>query len=91
MRPTKIAGINGTYRVNITRMLSYLLTRLFYRTTQDLLIDVYYDGTVTCTPTAIINVACKTDVSNFPYDEKRCTLIFGRYFNDVIFGVTFLF
>ena len=44
----------------------------------DLLFNVYYNGTVTCTPTAIIKVACETDVANFPFDEKHCKLIFGR-------------
>ena len=33
---------------------------------------------VTCTPTAIITVACTTDVGNFPFDEKQCTMTFGR-------------
>jgi hypothetical protein len=45
---------------------------------KDLLINVNYDGTVSCTPTALITVACKTDVGNFPYDEKHCTLTFER-------------
>ena len=56
--------------------------------TKDLLINIEYTGSITCTPTAIIDVACKTDVGNFPYDEKHCTLTFGRY---CLFRDLFLF
>ena len=52
--------------------------RLIFRS-KDLLIDIDSNGTVSCTPPALITLACRTDVGNFPFDEKHCTLTFGRW------------
>jgi hypothetical protein len=50
------------------------------------LINIHNDGSIFCTPPALIRVACKTDVANFPFDEKNCTLTFGRYtYNEYLF------
>jgi hypothetical protein len=81
MLPTPIAGINGTRLVDFIFIFSFniasgYLKLIFIK--KDLLVDVTYDGTVSCTPTALINVACKTDISNFPFDEKICSLSFAR-------------
>jgi hypothetical protein len=35
-------------------------------------------GNAYCTPPALLTVACKLNVANFPFDEKKCTLVFGR-------------
>ena len=83
MQPIQIVGINGNSQVNSNENKTFLykinfnLFVLFYKLYADLLIDVKYDGTVSATPTALIKVACKTDVGNFPFDEKQCTLTFG--------------
>ena len=82
MQAIEIAGINGTPQVKIILIKPHhskmFFKTLFYRIFKDLLINVNYNGTVTCTPTVIISVACKTNVKDFPYDEKNCTLTFGR-------------
>ncbi len=81
MQPIRQAGINGTRQVSclgINVPKKPAPSTLYSLLNQDLLINVNYDGTVSCTPTALVSVACKTDVANFPYDIKNCKLTFGR-------------
>ncbi len=42
------------------------------------MVNIYNDGTIKVTPTALINIACKTAVGDFPFDEKRCKITLGR-------------
>jgi hypothetical protein len=39
--------------------------------------DVDYNGNVYLSPPSLTTTICKIDVANFPYDEKRCTIVFG--------------
>jgi nicotinic acetylcholine receptor beta-1 len=56
----------------------------------DVLANVYSNGKVIFTPPALINAACKIDISNFPFDEKNCTLLLSRfYFNSYNFNFFF--
>jgi hypothetical protein len=40
--------------------------------------DVDQYGNIYLSPPSLTTTICKIDVANFPYDEKRCTIMFGR-------------
>jgi len=43
------------------------------------LADVYSNGTVYCTPPALLTTQCKLLVDYFPFDEKNCKIKFGSW------------
>ena len=76
---TQIVGISLELQVLIKKQILINILKAFnFVVYLDLLCDIFDDGTITCITTAIINSACKTDVTNFPYDEKHCILTFAR-------------
>ncbi len=81
MRLTQIVGISLELQVLIKRQILINILKAFnFVVYLDLLCDIFDDGTITCMPAAIISSMCKTDVTNFPFDEKNCHLTFGRYY-----------
>ena len=46
----------------------------------DVLAVLFPDGTVIVSPPAIITTSCSLNIENFPYDEKICTMTWGRLY-----------
>ena len=43
--------------------------------------EMDYNGNIYLSPPSLTTTICKIDVANFPYDEKHCTIMFGRLYN----------
>jgi hypothetical protein len=42
------------------------------------MVKLYPNGTVYGSPPALITTSCQLNVENFPYDEKICSMTWGR-------------
>ena len=42
------------------------------------MVKLYSDGKCYVTPPSLITTDCKLNVENYPFDEKICTLTWGR-------------
>jgi len=49
-----------------------------YKKRKDVMVKLYSNGTVYGSPPALITTSCQLNVDNFPYDEKICTMTWGR-------------
>lgn len=58
-------------KIILTQNISFLFT--------DILVNITSNGSAFCTPPALITTDCKLNVESFPFDEKICTMKFGRY------------
>lgn len=47
------------------------------------------DGSVYINPPVLITSSCQIQISEFPFDEQNCELVFGRWF--ILFFFTFYF
>ena len=47
--------------------------------TSGVLVQVDQYGNIELFPPSITTTSCKTDVANFPFDEKHCVIIFGSW------------
>lgn len=50
-----------------------------------MLVNLYSNGTVYCSPPALITTYCELDIDNFPFDEKHCKLNFARLGKSLLF------
>ena len=46
----------------------------------DVLVNLYPNGSTYCSPPSLITTSCTVHVNDYPFDEKKCKLKFGRLF-----------
>lgn len=76
----KVAGISGQQTVNFIMNNYFLKINIFNNYLKDVLVKINSNGKALCTPPALITTQCKLSISDFPYDSKHCTMIWGRYY-----------